>query len=38
MEHWRAYRPVVAIFYHFDEEQEQDPNMHLNEKLDPDPD
>jgi hypothetical protein len=35
-EPWRACRPVVADLHHFDEEQDPDPDSHLNEKLDPD--
>ncbi len=36
MELRRVYGPVVGdFFYHFDEEQ--DPDLHLSEKLDPDP-
>jgi hypothetical protein len=31
---WSVYRPVVADSHHFDEEQDPDP--HLNEMLDPD--
>jgi hypothetical protein len=36
---WRANRPVVAAAdsYHFDEEQDPDPDLHISEKLDPDP-
>jgi hypothetical protein len=30
-------KPVVADLYHFDEEQDPDPNPHLSEKSDPDP-
>jgi hypothetical protein len=32
-----VYRPVVADFHHCDEKQEQNPDLHQNEKLDPDP-
>jgi hypothetical protein len=35
MEPWTVYRPVVADFYHFDEEQ--DPVPHWSEKLYKDP-
>jgi hypothetical protein len=35
METWRVYKPVVADSHHFDEEQDQDPD--LREKLDLDP-
>ncbi len=37
---WRFYRPVVADFYHFEEELELDldPDPHLSEKLEPDTD
>jgi hypothetical protein len=36
MEAWRVHRPVVAGSHHFDEDQDQDPDSHLSEKLDPD--
>ncbi len=32
----RVSRPVVADSHHLDEEQDQDPDSHWNEKLDPD--
>ncbi len=35
LEPWRVCRPVVADSHHFDEEQ--DPNTHLKEKMNPDP-
>ncbi len=38
MDPWRVYRLVVTNSHHFDEEQDPDPNMHLSEKLDTDPD
>jgi hypothetical protein len=32
---WMVYKPVIADFHHF--EEEQDPDPHLCEKLEPDP-
>jgi hypothetical protein len=26
MEPWRVYKPVIADFHHFDEEQDQEPH------------
>jgi hypothetical protein len=32
-----VYRPVAADSCHFDQEQNPDQDLHLSEKLDPDP-
>jgi hypothetical protein len=33
MELCRVHRPVVADSHHFDEDEKQDPNPHLSEKV-----
>jgi hypothetical protein len=37
MEPRRVFRPVVADFHQFDEEQDPDLDKQLSEKFDPDP-
>jgi hypothetical protein len=36
MKPWRVCTPVAADSYHFDEEQDSDPDPHYSEKLDSD--
>ncbi len=37
MEHWRAFKLVVADSHHFNMDQDPDPDPRLSEKLEPIP-